>query len=353
MLPPRKIIHIDMDCFYAAIEMRDDPRLRGRPMAVGGRPDKRGVIATSNYEARAYGVRSAMASSQAMKLCPDLEIVTPHMDKYVAEARLIRDIFRRTTERIEPLSLDEAYLDVTGVELFQGSATRMAEDIRRTLFQQLQLTASAGVAPNKFLAKIASEWHKPNGQFVIRPEQVDAFVLQLPVEKLHGVGKVTAGKLHELGIRRCADLRTWPQADLIARFGSFGQHLYLLCRGVDEREVVVERVRKSLSVENTFERDLPDLAACLAALPTLFGDLVQRLNESGDRKLAHKLFVKLKFSDFSQTTMETLAQAPDLERASQLLTEAYARRDLPVRLIGVGVRFRDLGDEARQLELRF
>src|SRR5690606_32725826 len=210
----RKIIHIDCDCFYAAIEMRDDPRLAGRPLAVGGAADRRGVIATCNYEARAWGVRSAMPTGQALKLCPDLLVVKPRMDAYKAASREIHAIFRDYTELIEPLSLDEAYLDVSD----SPSATRIAQEIRRRVSQQLHITVSAGVAPNKFLAKIASDWRKPNGLFVITPEQVEEFVAALPVSKLHGVGKVTADKLGRLGIVTCLDLREWSKLALAREF---------------------------------------------------------------------------------------------------------------------------------------
>ncbi len=199
----RKIIHVDCDCFYAAIEMRDDPRLAGRPMAVGGSPERRGVIATCNYEARAYGVRSAMSSRHALKLCPDLLIVKPRFEAYREASREIHAIFRDYTELIEPLSLDEAYLDVSDSQWYSGSATRIAEDIRRRVARTLHITVSAGVAPNKFLAKIASDWRKPNGLFVITPGEVEAFVAALPVARLHGVGKVTADKLARLGIETC------------------------------------------------------------------------------------------------------------------------------------------------------
>src|SRR5690606_11530943 len=203
----RKIIHVDCDCFYAAIEMRDDPSLAGKPLAVGGSPDKRGVVATCNYDARAYGVRSAMPMRTAVKLCPDLTIVRPRMDVYKAVSRQIHQIFRDYTEIIEPLSLDEAYLDVSDSSHFNGSATRIAREIRRRVASELHITVSAGVAPNKFIAKIASDWRKPDGMFVVTPEQVDEFVAALPVNKLHGVGKVTAEKMARLGIRTCADLR--------------------------------------------------------------------------------------------------------------------------------------------------
>ena len=218
----RKIIHIDCDCFYAAIEMRDDPRLAGKPLAVGGAADRRGVVATCNYEARAWGVRSAMPMGQALKLCPDLQVVRPRMDAYKAVSREIHAIFRDYTEIIEPLSLDEAYLDVSASSHFDGSATRIAQDIRRRVSQELHITVSAGVAPNKFLAKIASDWRKPNGLFVITPDQVEDFVAALPVNKLHGVGKVTADKLGRLGIDTCLDLRDWSKLALVREFGSFG-----------------------------------------------------------------------------------------------------------------------------------
>jgi DNA polymerase-4 len=244
----RKIIHVDCDCFYAAIEMRDDPSLASKPLAVGGSADRRGVIATCNYEARSYGVRSAMASGQALKLCPDLLIVKPRMDVYKAVSREIQSIFRDYTDLIEPLSLDEAYLDVTASPHFAGSATRIAQDIRRRVSQELHITVSAGVAPNKFLAKIASDWKKPNGLFVITPDQVEDFVAALPVNKLHGVGKVTADKLGRLGIRTCSDLREWNKLALVKEFGSFGERLWGLARGIDDRIVHNDSRRQSVSV---------------------------------------------------------------------------------------------------------
>src|SRR5690606_14107393 len=214
----RKIIHIDCDCFYAAIEMRDDPRLAGRPLAVGGSPDQRGVVATCNYEARAWGIHSAMPMRTALRLCPDLTVVRPRMAAYRDVSREIHGIFRDYTERIEPLSLDEAYLDVSEAAHFGGSGTLIAREIRQRVWEQLRITVSAGVAPNKLLAKIASDWRKPNGLFVITPDEVDAFVAELPVSKLHGVGKVTAERLTRLGIRTCRDLREWDRLALLREF---------------------------------------------------------------------------------------------------------------------------------------
>ena len=347
----RKIIHIDCDCFYAAIEMRDDPSLANRPMAVGGLADQRGVIATCNYEARAYGVRSAMASAHALKLCPDLVIVRPRREAYREASQEIHGIFRTYTDLIEPLSLDEAFLDVTDCEHFAGSATRIAQDIRRRVWQQLRVTVSAGVAPNKFLAKIASDWKKPDGLFVITPAQVDDFVLDLPVTKLHGVGRVTAEKLQRMGIRTCADLRARNRLDLLRDFGSFGERLWGLAHGIDERPVQVESRRQSVSVENTYDRDLPDLAACLERLPELLQELTRRKARLDSRYRPGKPFVKIKFHDFTQTTLEQAGAGLELEDYADLLAVAFARGKRPVRLIGVGVRLIDSQGQAEQLRL--
>lgn len=347
----RKIIHVDCDAFFAAIEMRDDPSLANRPMAVGGSADQRGVIATCNYEARAYGVRSAMASAHALKLCPDLLIVRPRRETYREASQEIHTIFRTYTDLIEPLSLDEAFLDVTGCEHFAGSATRIAQDIRRCVWQQLRITVSAGVAPNKFLAKIASDWKKPDGLFVITPAQVDEFVLGLPVTKLHGVGRVTAEKLQRMGIRTCADLRARNRLDLLRDFGSFGERLWGLAHGIDERPVQVESRRQSVSVENTYDRDLPDLAACLERLPELLQELTRRMARLDSCYRPSKPFVKLKFHDFTQTTLEQSGAGLELEDYADLLAVAFARGKRPVRLIGVGVRLIDSRDQAEQLRL--
>lgn len=347
----RKIIHVDCDCFYAAIEMRDDPSLASRPLAVGGSADRRGVIATCNYEARAYGVRSAMSSRHALKLCPNLLIVKPRFEVYRSVSREIHSIFRQFTDLIEPLSLDEAYLDVSDSPHFSGSATRIAQEIRRRVAQELHITVSAGVAPNKFLAKIASDWRKPDGLFVITPDQVDDFVAELPVNKLHGVGKVTADKLTRLGIRTCRDLREHNKLALIRDFGSFGERLWQLAHGIDERTVQVERRRQSLSVEHTYDQDLPDLSSCLEKLPVLLEEMNERLQRLDANYRPDKPFVKVKFHDFTLTTLEQAGASRDLESYRLLLSTAFARGDKPVRLLGVGVRLQDLRDTREQLRL--
>jgi DNA polymerase-4 len=348
--PVRKIIHCDCDCFYASVEMRDDPSLRGRPLAVGGRADQRGVVATCNYEARAFGIHSAMPTAQALKLCPHLLVLPPNMEKYRVASRQIMDIYRDYTDLVEPLSLDEAYLDVSGAEQCKGSATLIAQEIRRRIFETVGITASAGVAPSKFVAKIASDWNKPDGLFLVRPDEVDAFVAALPVKKLFGVGKVTAAKLNKLGAETCADLRGWSMQDLQHHFGSFGARLHDLCRGIDNRDVSPSRERKSISTEETYTPDVPDLPACLALLPELVEQLLGRIRRAGADKAINKLFVKIKFSDFQQTTVECVGQAPHIPTFARLMETGWLRASRPVRLLGVGVRLGD-SENIEQLSL--
>ena len=240
---------------------------------------------------------------------------------------------------MEPLSLDEAYLDVTGASCCQGSATRMAEAIRSRIREEVRITASAGIAPNKFLAKVASDWNKPDGQFVIRPQDVEAFVAVLPVDKIFGVGRITAGRLQKRGIRTCGDLRAWDMVRLVGEFGRFGATLHQLCRGIDERPVRPDRVRKSLSVETTYAHDLPDLAACQAELPALIAEFRRRFARLSAPRPVHNATVKVKFADFTQTTIECICEAPDESVWNALLLEAHARQGKAVRLLGVGVRF--------------
>lgn len=336
--PVRKIIHCDCDCFYASIEMRDDPSLRDKPLAVGGRPDQRGVVATCNYEARRYGIHSAMPMSQAVRRCPELVILPPAMEKYRAASRQILAIYRDYTDAVEPLSLDEAYLDVSHASMHKGSATLIAQEIRARVKETVGITASAGVASNKFLAKIASDWNKPDGLFVILPEQIDAFVAALPVKKLFGVGKVTAAKLHALGVNDCQDLRSWSLTELQNQFGKFGNNLYQLCRGIDRREVSPDQERKSVSVEETYVNDLRDLAACQAEMMVLFELLAARTRRVGAEDFIQKLYVKIRFDDFSKTTVECRGSALDAAVFAQLLETGYLRRRRPVRLLGLGAR---------------
>lgn len=338
MTTARKIIHCDCDSFYASIEMRDNPELADKPLAVGGSPQRRGVIATCNYKAREYGIHSAMASATARQRCPDLIIIRPDMEKYRIASEQIHEIFQQYTSLIEPLSLDEAYLDVSECTQHQGSATLIAQAIRADVFEQVKITISAGIAPNKFLAKIASDWNKPNGQFVIRPEQVSEFVSALPVKKLHGVGKVTAAKMKKLGISTCKDLQLIEESSLQEHFGSFGERLFQLSNGIDNRPVKTDRIRKSLSVENTYAEDLQTLNHCLQKVPSLIEQLEKRIAKLNKTYRIHKQFVKVKFHDFEQTTVEMLCADINNDNYLKLCKEGFERGDKPVRLLGVGIR---------------
>lgn len=348
----KKIIHCDADCFYAAVEMRDDPSLIGRPIAVGGASDRRGVISTCNYEARAYGVRSAMATANAKRLCPELLILPSRFDAYRKASEKIRDIFYDYSELVEPLSLDEAYIDVTQTSVCHGSATLIAQEIRHRVYEELGLVVSAGVAPNKFLAKIGSDWNKPNGLCVIPPAGVDAFVRTLPVDKIFGVGRVTAKKMHNMGIQTCGDLRNYDIYQLSAMFGSFGPRLYELSYGRDDREVSTSRQRKSLSVEHTYVADLPSVDGCLGQLPALFAQLSNRLQALQGCRVV-KQFVKVKFNNFQSTTMECMAHGvPRMAVFRELCSQSIQRGEgMPVRLLGLGVRFQNAANNAFQLSL--
>lgn len=330
----RKIIHVDMDCFYAAVEMREHPEWRDIPLAIGGSPEQRGVIATCNYPARAYGIHSAMSSHQALQRCPHLLLVRGNMAKYKAVSQQIREIFYRYTSLVEPLSLDEAYLDVTDSPWCSGSATRIAQHIRQAISQELQLTASAGVAPNKLLAKIASDEHKPDGLFVVPPEEVERFVQQLPLTKLPGVGRKTAAKLQALGLTHCHQIAPFGEAQLSQRFGKFGRVLWQRAQGIDERAVQPHRIRKSVGVETTLVTDIYKAHQGHAVVQQLWPELLKRLAGRSIKSLC----IKLKFSDFNQTTFSRQALAADLELARQLCSQAWRRaQGRGIRLVGISV----------------
>ncbi len=335
----RKIIHIDMDCFYAAIEMRDRPALKHQPIAVGGSPDGRGVLCTSNYLARQYGVRSAMASSHALRLCPGLIILPVDMPKYRAVSQAIQQIFYQFTDQIEPLSLDEAYLDVSSCQDFYNSASLIAKAIREKIFASQHITASAGIASNKFLAKVASDWNKPNNQFVITPKDINAFVQQLPVNKIFGVGKITAAKLAKLNIQTCGQLQQFSLFELTKKFGRFGQQLYHYARGIDERPLQPHRSRKSISIEHTYPEDLSSLTNCLIKLPELFYELIKRLKKYNNRTI-QKQFIKIKFSDFQTTTVESTTATISYQLYQELLKSGLKRHASTVRLLGLGIGFK-------------
>ena len=352
----RKIIHIDADAFYASVEERDNPSLKHVPLAVGGNPSGRGVVATCNYIARSFGVHSAMPSSHALRLCPDLNFVRPRFSAYRAVSQQMHEIFKRYTHVIEPLSLDEAYLDVSNTIHCKGSATLIAQSIQRDIIQEVGISVSAGVAPNKFLAKVASDWKKPEGLFVIHPKDIDSFVRLLPVKKINGVGKVTEQKLKEMGIETCEDLSTFSEQELTQRFGKYGKRLSELARGIDERVVSVERVRKSLSTETTLENNIQSTEQLDEICKNQYTELLKRAEKLKPDQSVSARYVKLKFSDFTQTTMEEalhvgLESWQDEAAFSKLLKAAWERKSAPVRLVGLGLRIGNTKKDKHQLDL--
>jgi DNA polymerase IV len=346
--PPRAIIHLDMDCFYAAIEVRDRPSLRGKPVGVGGARDRRGVLTTCNYEARSFGVHSAMPTFMALQRCPNLIVLPTRFDVYRKEAGIVREIMHRFTALIETLSLDEAYLDVTDNPSSPG---QLARGIRDLIFKETKLTASAGIGPNKLVAKIASDINKPNGQYEVKPEKVPEFMLPLPVRKLWGIGAVTEEKLLRAGVTTCGDMQRLSRPELHELFGKFGSELYDLCRGIDDRPVEPNRERKSLSTEETFTRDLTTFEQCEEKIAELFEEMAADLEQKEPTRRITKVFLKLKFSDFTRTTIERAGLLPNLESYGQLLNEAFSRTGKKIRLIGIGVRFAEIEQEVAQLPL--
>jgi len=327
-----------MDAFFAAVEQRDNPQLKGKPVIVGGQPDSRGVVATCSYEARQYGIHSAMPSSRASQLCPHGIFVKPRISAYREVSQQIHKIFCQYTDLIEPLSLDEAYLDVTEAKCCQGSATLIAKKIRQEIFSTTQLTASAGVSYNKFLAKIASDMNKPDGQFIVEPGQGEAFVEQLKIGKFYGVGKVTEAKMQSMGINTGADLKRWSKEKLNQAFGKAGDYYYYIARGIDQRPVSNSRVRKSYGVESTFQEDISEYKDMLDYLVVLAKQVLQALKEKNT--VAYTLTIKVKYGDFQQVTRSKTFDDPIVDVLSldsivaALLdkTEVLTRS---VRLLGV------------------
>jgi DNA polymerase-4 len=335
----RKIVHIDMDAFYASVEQRDDPNLRGKPVVVAWKGN-RSVVCAASYEARTFGVRSAMPAIRAERLCPDAIFIPPDFPRYRAVSQSVREIFSRHTDLIEPLSLDEAYLDVTENKANLPTATRVARTIREQIREELHLTASAGVAPNKFLAKIASDWKKPDGLFVIQPEDIDTFLEPLPVGRIPGVGKVTEKRLEDLGIKTVGDLRSQELPTLESRFGRYGIRLYELARGIDHSAVVPNRPTQSISAEDTFEHDVP-----LLEIEPMIRRLAEKVWAASrkEARIARTVVLKLKTSDFSILTRSHTPNAPpsSCEELTSIALALRERVDLGpqrrYRLVGVGL----------------
>ncbi|MGB5395526.1 MAG: DNA polymerase IV [Gammaproteobacteria bacterium] len=334
----RKIIHIDMDAFFAAVEQRDFPELKGKPVIVGGQPDSRGVVAASSYEARKYGIYSAMPCSRAYQLCPQAIFVRPRFTAYKQVSVQIHKLFHEYTDLVEPLSLDEAYLDVTDTQQCDNSASLMAKELRAKIFEHLQLTASAGISYNKFLAKLGSDQNKPNGQFVILPGEAERYLNDLPIGRFHGVGKVTEAKMKAHGINTGGDLKRKTLLELHELVGNSAEYYYDIARGIDQREVSSDRVRKSLGAETTFQHDLSSIDEMIQQLNSLLDDVLENLAQR--ELLAYTFTIKVKYTDFTQVTRsytsDTVISISEIAQA--IIPALLAKTDAdihPVRLLGV------------------
>ena len=349
-LGPRKIVHVDMDAFYASVEQRDDPSLRGRPVVVAWK-GKRSVVCAASYEARRFGVRSAMPAVSAERLCPEAVFVPPDFVRYKAVSQAVREIFQRHTDAIEPLSLDEAYLDVTENKTGLPTATVVAKTIRRQIWEELNLTASAGVAPNKFLAKIASDWRKPNGQFVIQPHEAQLFLLTLPVGRIPGVGKVTEARMARAGIKLVGDIYAMDLRTLEQEFGDYAHRLQELARGIDHNPVISNRVRKQVSAEDTFEDDIP-LPECVPHIQQL-AEKVWKASKENARG-AKTVVLKLKTKQFQSMTRSLTTSQPVsscevlVETALGLCERVALPREQLYRLVGVGLSNFQFEQEGKQ-----
>jgi DNA polymerase IV len=336
----RKIIHVDMDAFFASVEQRDQPRYRGQPLVVGGSPDQRGVVAAASYEARQYGIHSAMPSRTAVQRCPHLIFVRPRFHVYQEISEKIREIFHRFTDLVEPLSLDEAYLDVTENKFSMPSATLIAKEIKKCIFEETQLTASAGVSINKFLAKTASAVNKPNGLFLIPPDQAATYVEKLAIEKFYGVGQVTAEKMRNAGVYTGADLKQWSEVDLVKRFGKVGSFYFHIVRGHDDRPVVPNRIRKSLGAEESFAEDLIDRHSIISALEEIAETLKRRVDSS--ETSGRTLTLKVKYGDYQQVTRSRTLSA-SIQSIDEIMNVALQLLDSTeiehrhVRLLGLAL----------------
>lgn len=351
----KKIIHVDMDAYYASVEQRDFPEYRGKPLVVGGSPQGRGVVAAASYEARKFGIHSAMPAARAVKLCPKAIFLKPRFDVYRDVSKQIRQIFLEFTELVEPLSLDEAYLDVTE----HPSATLVAKEIKKRIKEKTELNASAGVSYNKFLAKIASDMDKPDGLFVITPDQAQQFIIELPVHKFHGVGKATQQKMDRLGIKTGADLINWEEVDLVKQFGKSGHQYYRIVRGIDNRRVKPDRIRKSIGKERTFSEDVSDLQWITEFLDQLAEKISASMKELD--AAGKTITLKVRYKNFETVTRSSTlhhytSTAEDLAATAKKLLEETEAGTREVRLLGISVSSLNLtegGSFGEQLELPF
>jgi DNA polymerase IV len=359
MNPHRKIIHVDMDAFYASVEQRDNPKYRGRPLVVGGSPDKRGAVAAASYEARKFGIHSAMPSRTAVQRCPNLIFAPPRFEVYREISEQIRKIFLNYTDLVEPLALDEAYLDVTVNKKGINSATAIAREIKQAILKQTQLTASAGVSFNKFLAKIASGMNKPDGLTVIQPDEAEAFIEALPIESFYGVGRATAAKMEEFGIRTGADLKQHSERELAHHFGKVGLFYYQIARGIDERPVNPNRIRKSIGAETSFDPDLEGRAIIEQKLEVIAQNVQQRMERNSAK--GRTITLKVKFADYrqitrSRTMLENVSNESQILGLAKELLKGIELEAQKVRLLGITLSNLDAQTDApsyKQMELDF
>lgn len=343
----RQVLHVDCDCFFAAVEMRDQPQYRHVPLAIGGASDRRGVISTCNYLARKYGVRSAMATGQALKLCPDLKLLPGNMEKYRIASNKVMDILKVYALEFEQVSIDEAYLELPPA----SNSILIAQQIRQQVETQVGITVSVGIAPNKFLAKVASDWEKPNGQFHIPPSEVEKFVEALEVRKIPGVGPKSAEKLNNLGLHTCLHIKQLPLEWLIKKFGKFGKILHDRSNGIDHRGLSTDYQRKSISIERTFSEDIMQGTDIALALDEMWPRFLTRIENAGLSLTKIAPFVKVKFADFHVTTLANHQKTATVENYLALLNEASIRDKQSIRLIGLGGRLIETSKEHPQLKL--
>lgn len=330
----RQVLHVDCDCFFAAVEMRDQPHLRAVPLAIGGSSDRRGVISTCNYLARQFGVRSAMASGHAKQLCPDLVLIPGNMHKYREVSKQVMDVLEQYALQIEVVSVDEAYLELAPT----SNGQKVSAQIRQHIENEIGITVSVGIAPNKFLAKVASDWRKPNGQFAVLQSEVADFVEKLEVNKIPGVGPKSTAKLHDMGIYTCGHVQQIPSDELLKRFGKFGQLLIDRSKGVDNRQLSKGRLRKSISIERTFPQDLHSNSEIKSALEEMWPKFLERIERAGLKMDQLAPFVKVKFSDFHVTTLAKQNSKTDLDDYASLILQASERDDKGIRLLGLGAK---------------
>ena len=348
----RKIIHIDMDSFFASIEIRDNPNLKNKPVAVGGKANERGVLTTCNYIAREYGLHSAMSSKRAIQLCKDLIILPVDISKYRKASREIFKIFKCYSSKIEPVSIDEAYIDVSESKYCQGDPEEMARQIRSCIKIDFGITASAGISSNKLIAKICSDWKKPDNQFSICDDEIQNFIKTVSLKSIPGIGKVNFKKCENLNMKSCSDMQKMSKDELMRVFGSYGNTLFNLVRGIDNRNIETNRTRKSISVEDTFLRDLSDTNSCKQQLSILFTKLIERCKSSSvNTNKAREIFLKIKFNDFEVITRQKKCLRLDLNEFNDLFDSNIVRIIKPIRLLGIGFRLNNKKEDSSQYDI--